>query len=67
MTSLRLDVSILPGCNTNENDKTCIPGEKLFRIQKCFKAGNGCYELDDFIVASLSGFVRVFKEDNNVS
>lgn len=67
MASLLLDLSILPGCFTNQKDKTCIPGEKIFCIKDGYRAGNGCYELNDNIYASLAGFVYVFTSENSVS
>ncbi|KAI1724504.1 exosome complex component CSL4 [Ditylenchus destructor] len=60
MASLMLDESILPGCSSDQSERRCVPGDKLFDSSEDYNAGNGCYEYHGSIYACLAGFVHVF-------
>ena len=44
---------------TNQNQRLCIPGERLFALDEGYAAGHGCYEIHGFVHAALAGVIQV--------
>jgi hypothetical protein len=52
---------------TVDGHEICLPGQHLFVASDGYRAGNGCFELNGTVFASLAGFVHIFPFQDQVS